>query len=53
MLNKSMAAPADASPVPHYVISSVLDLPAVLQKIEHKVNAKFGTDRAVGGTEAR
>ncbi|XP_021248808.1 N-acylneuraminate-9-phosphatase isoform X1 [Numida meleagris] len=52
-LNKSMAAPADASPVPHYVISSVLDLPAVLQKIEHKVNAKLGTDRVVSGTEAR
>ncbi|EOA96791.1 N-acylneuraminate-9-phosphatase, partial [Anas platyrhynchos] len=46
-LNKTMATPADSSPVPHYVISSVLDLPAVLQKMERNVNAKLGNEHAV------
>ncbi|XP_047903708.2 N-acylneuraminate-9-phosphatase [Anser cygnoides] len=51
-LNKTMATPADSSPVPHYVISSVLDLPAVLRKMEHKINAKLGNDHTVSSNEA-
>ncbi|NXI69509.1 NANP phosphatase, partial [Anseranas semipalmata] len=50
-LNKTMAAPAATSPVPHYVISSVLDLPAVLQKMEHEINAKLETDRMASSSE--
>lgn len=51
-LNKTMATPADSSPVPHYVISSVLDLPAVLQKMERNVNAKLGNEHAVSSNGA-
>ncbi|NXV96955.1 NANP phosphatase, partial [Calonectris borealis] len=43
-LNKAAITPVDTSPVPHYIISSVLDLPAVLQKMEHKIDANSGTD---------
>ncbi|XP_010135392.1 PREDICTED: N-acylneuraminate-9-phosphatase, partial [Buceros rhinoceros silvestris] len=51
-LNKAMTTPLDTSPVPHYIISSVLDLPAVLQKMEHKINAKLGTDHVASSNEA-
>ncbi|XP_005416398.2 N-acylneuraminate-9-phosphatase [Geospiza fortis] len=51
-LNKAMTAPVDTSPVPHYIISSVLDLPAVLQKMEHNANAKLETDHMAGSNEA-
>uniref|UniRef100_A0A8C9NDN9 N-acetylneuraminic acid phosphatase n=1 Tax=Serinus canaria TaxID=9135 RepID=A0A8C9NDN9_SERCA len=51
-LNKAMTAPVDTSPVPHYIISSVLDLPAVLQKMEHNTNAKLETDHMAGSNEA-
>ncbi|NXF91468.1 NANP phosphatase, partial [Eubucco bourcierii] len=50
-LNKAMTTPVDTSPVPHYIISSVLDLPAVLQKMGHKMNAKLGTDHMAGSNE--
>lgn len=51
-LNKAMTTPVDTSPVPHYIISSVLDLPAVLQKMEHKINANLGTDRMASSNGA-
>lgn len=51
-LNKAMTPPGDTSPVPHYIISSVLDLPAVLQKMEHSINAKLDTDHMASGDEA-
>ncbi|NXY72995.1 NANP phosphatase, partial [Glareola pratincola] len=50
-LNKAMTTPVDISPVPHYIISSVLDLPAVLQKMEHKINSKLGTDHTASSNE--
>ncbi|NXI08729.1 NANP phosphatase, partial [Irena cyanogastra] len=50
-LNKAMTAPVDTSPVPHYIISSVLDLPAVLQKMEHNINAKLETDHTASSDE--
>ncbi|NXN43969.1 NANP phosphatase, partial [Rhinoptilus africanus] len=50
-LNKAMTTPVDISPVPHYIISSVLDLPAVLQKMEHKINSELGTDHTASSNE--
>ncbi|KAM9297862.1 N-acylneuraminate-9-phosphatase [Morus bassanus] len=52
-LNKAMTTPGDTSPVPHYTISSVLDLPAVLEEMERKINAQFGTDHMASSKEAR
>ncbi|KAM6163368.1 N-acylneuraminate-9-phosphatase [Rhynchocyon petersi] len=37
-INKNRIVPQKSSPVPHYIVSSVLDLPAVLQSIDSKVN---------------
>ncbi|XP_004484160.1 N-acylneuraminate-9-phosphatase [Dasypus novemcinctus] len=37
-INKIGIAPQNSSPVPHYIVSSVLELPAVLQSIDSKVN---------------
>ncbi|KAM9248416.1 N-acylneuraminate-9-phosphatase [Dugong dugon] len=37
-INKNRIVPQKSSPVPNYIISSVLDLPAVLQSIDCKVN---------------
>ncbi|NXG53862.1 NANP phosphatase, partial [Psilopogon haemacephalus] len=50
-LNKTMTTPVETSPVPHYIISSVLDLPAILQKMGHKMNANLGTDHMAGSNE--
>lgn len=50
-INKTMTAPVDTTPVPHYIISSVLDLPAVLQKMEHNINAKLETDHMASSNE--
>ncbi|XP_006903409.1 PREDICTED: N-acylneuraminate-9-phosphatase-like [Elephantulus edwardii] len=36
-INKNGTVPQKSSPVPHYIVSSVLDLPAVLQSIYCKV----------------
>ncbi|XP_075002762.1 N-acylneuraminate-9-phosphatase [Calonectris borealis] len=51
-LNKAAITPVDTSPVPHYIISSVLDLPAVLQKMEHKIDANSGTDHMASSNKA-
>ncbi|XP_006270111.1 N-acylneuraminate-9-phosphatase [Alligator mississippiensis] len=40
-INKTVVKPINTSPVPHYVISSVLDLPALLQNMDRKVNANL------------
>ncbi|KAG8522348.1 N-acylneuraminate-9-phosphatase [Galemys pyrenaicus] len=37
-INKNGTVPLKSSPVPHYIISSVLELPAVLQSIDCKVS---------------
>ncbi|XP_004716289.1 N-acylneuraminate-9-phosphatase-like [Echinops telfairi] len=37
-INKNRIVPQKSSPVPHYTVSSVLDLPAVLRSIDCKVN---------------
>ncbi|XP_075420290.1 N-acylneuraminate-9-phosphatase [Tenrec ecaudatus] len=37
-INKNRIVPQKSSPVPHYTVSSVLELPAVLQSIDCKVN---------------
>ncbi|XP_025937047.1 N-acylneuraminate-9-phosphatase [Apteryx mantelli] len=50
-LNKTMTTPSDTSPVPHYVISSVLDLPALLQKMDHKIDTNSETDHRVSSNE--
>nr|XP_040130807.1 N-acylneuraminate-9-phosphatase isoform X1 [Ictidomys tridecemlineatus] len=37
-INKNGIAPLTSSPIPHYIVSSVLELPALLQNIDDKVN---------------
>uniref|UniRef100_A0A8D0HAW2 N-acetylneuraminic acid phosphatase n=1 Tax=Sphenodon punctatus TaxID=8508 RepID=A0A8D0HAW2_SPHPU len=44
-VHKSVTLPKNTSPVPHYIISSVLDLPALLQKIDRKGNSDSETDK--------
>ncbi|KAM9156441.1 N-acylneuraminate-9-phosphatase isoform 1-T1 [Pangshura tecta] len=46
-INKTMTMPVNTYPVPHYIISSVLDLPALLQNMDHKMNANLETDKMV------
>lgn len=36
--NKIGIVPLKSSPVPHYIVSSVLELPALLQSIDRKVS---------------
>ncbi|XP_053159333.1 N-acylneuraminate-9-phosphatase [Hemicordylus capensis] len=44
-INKTVAAPKDISPVPHYIISSVLDLPRLLQ---NKRDANLEINKVAG-----
>ena len=37
-INKIGIVPLKSSPVPHYIVSSVLELPALLQSIDRKVS---------------
>uniref|UniRef100_A0A452GSA6 Uncharacterized protein n=1 Tax=Gopherus agassizii TaxID=38772 RepID=A0A452GSA6_9SAUR len=46
-INKTMTMPVNTYLLPHYIISSVLDLPALLQNMDHKMNAKLETDKMV------
>ncbi|NXA51708.1 NANP phosphatase, partial [Nothocercus julius] len=50
-LNKTMTTPLDTAPVPHYVISSVLDLPALLQKMDNKINTNLETGHMPSSNE--
>lgn len=36
-INKNSIVPLKSSPIPHYIVSSVLELPALLQSIDCKV----------------
>ncbi|XP_006860736.1 PREDICTED: N-acylneuraminate-9-phosphatase [Chrysochloris asiatica] len=40
-INKNRIVPQKSSPIPHYIISSVLDLPAILQNIDCPVNVSI------------
>lgn len=38
-INRDGRVPRSSSPVPHYTVSSVLELPSLLQRIDHKVDS--------------